>query len=264
MDRRAFFKITGAVLATTCLHARVSGTGSHSIHNLFSNPDLDVIGKLSDIIIPGNLVLIAARPSLGKTNLSLGIGEYLADYQNRSVAYLPVYATVDDLIKRRIRTNKLDQQPSLNQKDELETYIHKKYKAHGRLDLVIIDNLEELYLYAGNQAAAMSTLNWAKRLAATYKTTVLLTANLKSNVVDREDHRPLVSDLTFTNSYPAPVDAVILMYRDVFYHPDSLWPGRGMVEITVNKINNQHEPYYLAVDFREDPEVNRRKRLSRT
>ena len=249
MDRRTFLKIAGMSLVTSCNTSVMANTVNPPLcaPDKFK-PVFDEIGKLVDFIKPGNLILIAARPSLGKTRLSVSIGKYLQNYRNKLVMYIAPYRNRYSRHGMDYVGIHLNRAAFVNfQEMQVEDYCKDRHDVLNGLALLIIDDMNTLNSYNENHATADRTLVWAKALAVKFNMAVLLTTGLKREICERDDHRPRITDLIIANDYPLQADAMIMLYRDEIYHLDSRLPG--ITEATVILSNHQkYGPHYLSLE----------------
>lgn len=219
---------------------------------------------------PSDLILIAARPSMGKTALALNIAEYVAIKSNVVTAVFSLEMSQDQLIKRILAMNsKVDSQSirtgTLSGDDwvslmesariignsnliiddtsaisisELRSKC-RKLKMEKNLGLIIIDYLQ---LMSGGkriesrQQEISEISRSLKSLAREINVPVIALSQLSRAVEQRPDKRPMLSDLRESGAIEQDADVVMFIYRDDYYNHDSQEPG--VSEIIIGKQRN--------------------------
>lgn len=213
--------------------------------------DLD---ELTSGFYPGDFVIVAARPSMGKTSLVLNFAINVAQQRLGNVALFSLEMSGLQLVKRMVsmmagvgqgalKSNYLD--PIMYQKlaDACETlysmpiYIDetsdinglevrgkcRRLKAQGGLSLVVVDYLQ---LMRGNRKTENRVQEVAeiarslKSLAKELQVPVIALSQLSRSVEARPDKRPMLSDLRESGSIEAEADLVMFIYRDKYYNRD--------------------------------------------
>ncbi len=220
---------------------------------------------------PSDLILIAARPSMGKTALVLNIAQYVAFKKNKSVAIFSLEMSREQLVNRlfaqesRVNSQSL-RNGSLSDEDwdkliesagvignskliiddtpgisiaELRSKCRKFRLEHG-LDLVIIDYLQLMSGSRKNQDNRQQEVaeisRSLKALARELKVPVIALSQLSRAVESRNDKRPMLSDLRESGSIEQDADVVMFIYRDEYYNKDTT--DKGITEIIIAKQRN--------------------------
>ena len=219
---------------------------------------------------PSDLILLAARPSMGKTALALNILTRLAVRQHVPAAMFSLEMSKEQLMNRilaqeshvdsqNIRTGQLkdeewmklveaagviseskmviDDTPGITI-SELRSKA-RKYKLDFDIKIIFIDYLQ---LMAGNgrtdnRQQEISDISRAlKSLARELNIPIIALSQLNRSVEQREDHRPVLSDLRESGAIEQDADVVMFIYRDEYYHKDSEEPG--IAEVIIAKQRN--------------------------
>lgn len=219
---------------------------------------------------PSDLILVAARPSMGKTAFVLNIAEYVAFKQNRSVAIFSLEMSREQLVNRlfsmeskvdsqHLRTGNLsdeewekliesagvigmskliiDDTPGISI-SELRSKC-RKYKLEHNLELIIIDYLQLMTSNArtdSRQQEISDISRSLKALARELNVPVVVLSQLNRTVEQRPDHRPMLSDLRESGAIEQDADVVMFIYRDDYYNKDT--EKRGIAEIIIAKQRN--------------------------
>ena len=231
--------------------------------------DLD---KMTSGFQPGDLVIVAGRPSMGKTAFSLNIGEHVAVDQSLPVAVfsmemgatqlaMRMVCSVGRLDQQRVRTGQLvdddwprltnaiqkmqdsqlyiDETPSLNAL-ELRSRARKLSRQCGQLGLVIIDYIQLMSSASAageNRATEISEISRSlKGLAKELQCPVIALSQLNRSLEQRPNKRPVMSDLRESGAIEQDADVIIFIYRDEVYNPAS--PEKGTAEIIIGKQRN--------------------------
>lgn len=219
---------------------------------------------------PSDLVLVAARPSMGKTAFVLNVAEYVAIKSNVTTAIFSLEMSKDQLVKRIISMNsKVDSQAirsgELKDEDWLKLVESarmignsnliiddtpgisvselrskcRKFKLENNLGLVIIDYLQ---LMSGSKKSEsrqqeISEISRSlKALAREINAPVIALSQLSRAVEQRPDKRPMLSDLRESGAIEQDADVVMFIYRDDYYNHDS--EDAGISEIIIGKQRN--------------------------
>ncbi len=232
---------------------------------------IDLDYKLSGLQ-PSDLVLIAARPSMGKTAFVLNIAQYIAFKKDRSVAIFSLEMSKEQLVNRlfslesqvdaqAIRTGNMkdsdwekliegagiigksrliiDDTPGISI-SELRSKC-RKYKLEHGLDLIIIDYLQLMTGSVGkSQESRQHEISEISRslkgLARELNVPVVALSQLSRAVESRPDKRPMLSDLRESGAIEQDADVVMFIYRDEYYNKDSEF--KKQAEIIIAKQRN--------------------------
>jgi replicative DNA helicase len=217
------------------------------------------------------LVIIGARPSMGKTALALGIAAHASMEGQVPVLFFSLEMSHSELTQRllcsearvdsaRVRNGKLvesdwpkishaigrlgeaplyiDDNPNLTVM-EVRAKARRLKSRLGQLGLVIIDYLQLMSgrSHAENRQVEVSEISRGlKILARELECPVIALSQLSRNLEMRSDKRPLLADLRESGSLEQDADVVMFLYRDEVYNPES--PDRGTAEIIVSKHRN--------------------------
>lgn len=220
---------------------------------------------------PSDLILVAARPSMGKTAFVLNIAQYVAFKQHQTVAIFSLEMSKEQLVNRLFSMeSKVDSQHLRTgnlSDDEWEKLIEsagiigksnliiddtpgisiselrskcRKYKLEHHLDMIIIDYLQ---LMSGSgrgtdsrQQEISDISRSLKALARELNVPVLALSQLSRAVEQRPDHRPMLSDLRESGAIEQDADVVMFIYRDDYYNKDT--EKRNIAEIIIAKQRN--------------------------
>lgn len=220
---------------------------------------------------PSDLVLIAARPSMGKTAFVLNLAHSIALKQNVTTAIFSLEMSKEQLVNRilsmeskvdaqTLRSGKLDDSdwekliesaeivgdsrliiddtPSISIA-ELRSKC-RKYKVEHDLGIIIIDYLQ---LMSGggrasdNRQQEISEISRSlKAIARELNVPVLALSQLSRAVEQRQDHRPMLSDLRESGAIEQDADVVMFLYRDDYYNKDT--EKKNIAEIIIAKQRN--------------------------
>ena len=230
--------------------------------------DLD---RMTSGFQPGDLIIIAGRPSMGKTSLALNIGENVALDTGMPVAVfsmemgaaqlaLRMIGSVGRLDQHKLRTGRLvaedwdrlstalgrlneapiliDETPALNA-IEVRARARRLMRQYGKLGLVIVDYLQLMQSTAQgeNRATELSEISRAmKSLAKELQVPVVALSQLNRSLEQRPDKRPVMSDLRESGALEQDADVILFIYRDEVYKPES--PDKGTAEILISKQRN--------------------------
>lgn len=217
-----------------------------------------------------NLIILAARPAMGKSSLALGIGQYVSVNLERPAIIFSLEMSKGEIVDRvlssearidssKIRTGRLDDADWASLSDamgrlaEAPLYIDdtasitlmeirskcRRLKQREGLDLVIIDYLQlmESHKRTENRQTEVSEISrGCKMLAKELDVPVLALSQLSRQPENRTDKRPQLADLRESGSLEQDADLVSFIYRDEVYDPDS--PDRGVAELIVAKHRN--------------------------
>ncbi len=220
---------------------------------------------------PSDLVLIAARPSMGKTAFVLNLAEHMAFKNNYTVAVFSLEMSKEQLVNRmfslesrvssqKLRTGSLeddewerliesasvignsnliiDDTPSISIQ-ELRSKC-RKYKMEHNLGVVVIDYLQ--LMSAGDKAPdsrqqQISDISRSlKALARELSVPVIALSQLSRAVEQRPDHRPMLSDLRESGAIEQDADVVMFLYRDDYYNHET--EKKNIAEVIIAKQRN--------------------------
>ena len=206
---------------------------------------------------PSDFILVAARPSMGKTAFVLNIAQHVAFRQNKTVAIFSLEMSKEQLVNRLfslesyvdaqlLRTGNLkdsdwekliegagtigksnliiDDTPVISI-SEMRSKC-RKYKLEHGLDLIIIDYLQLMSGSVGKRSDSrqqeISDISRSlKALARELNVPVISLSQLSRAVEQRPDHRPMLSDLRESGAIEQDADVVMFIYRDDYYHKDT-------------------------------------------
>lgn len=216
----------------------------------------------------GDMVLIAARPSMGKTTFALNLAEHAALREGKSVAIFSLEMSTDQLAYKllcseagvdmnKLRQGDLDETdwdniaratgPLSKAKIFIDdtagiTVMEMKSKArrlkleHG-LDMIVIDYLQLMSGKGESRQQEVSEISRSiKILAKELEVPVLCLSQLSRAPEQRQDHRPMLSDLRESGSIEQDADLVMFLYRDDYYNKESETPGTA--ECIISKQRN--------------------------
>lgn len=229
--------------------------------------DLD---KLTAGFQKGDLVIIAGRPSMGKTALALNIAVSAAVGNNATTGILSMEMSTEQIMFRLIgsvgrinqkllRTGRLsndlwaqvhrtlemladaplfiDDTPALKP-TEVRARARRLKREHG-LQLIVVDYLQLMQAegYNENRNTEISRISQSlKSFARELKIPVVVLSQLNRSVEQRADKRPMMSDLRESGAIEQDADVIIFIYREERYDPETR--NRGMAEIIVDKQRN--------------------------
>jgi replicative DNA helicase len=222
---------------------------------------------------PGDLIVLAARPSMGKTALAINIAEHVALNEGLPVAVFSMEMGASQLAVRivgsigrvdqgHLRTGKLsdDEWPRLTEAieklrnvslhidetpgltpSELRANARRLSRQCGKLGLIVVDYLQ---LMSGssssggdNRATEIGEISRGlKMLAKELQCPVIALSQLNRSVEQRTDKRPMMSDLRESGAIEQDADVIMFIYRDDYYNKESKEPG--VAEIIIGKQRN--------------------------
>ena len=232
--------------------------------------DLD---RMTSGLQPGDMVVLAARPSMGKTAFAINIAEHVALNEGLPVAVFSMEMGASQLAVRvvgsigridqgHLRTGKLsdeewprlteaierlrtvslhiDETPGLTP-SELRANARRLARQCGKLGLIVVDYLQ---LMSGssssggdNRATELGEISRGlKMLAKELQCPVIALSQLNRSVEQRTDKRPMMSDLRESGAIEQYADIIMFIYRDDYYNKDSKEPG--VAEIIIGKQRN--------------------------
>ena len=232
---------------------------------------IDLDYKLSGLQ-PSDLILVAARPSMGKTAFVLNIAQYVAFKKDRATAIFSLEMSKEQLVNRlfslesqvdaqALRTGNMkdsdwekliegagiigkskliiDDTPGISV-SELRSKC-RKYKLEHGLDLIIIDYLQLMTGSVGKRSESrqqeISEISRSlKGLARELNVPVIALSQLSRAVESRPDKRPMLSDLRESGAIEQDADVVMFIYRDEYYNKDSEY--KKQAEIIIAKQRN--------------------------
>ncbi|HEY9723276.1 MAG TPA: replicative DNA helicase, partial [Oscillatoriaceae cyanobacterium] len=232
----------------------------------------DLDGMLSGFQ-PSDLLILAARPAMGKTSLSLNFCRNVAVETHKPVLIFSLEMSKEQLVQRllcaeaaidahRLRTGFLAEQDwsklthAIGTLSEAPIFIddtasisvnEARSKArrimaeHGELGLVMVDYLQLMSSGVSsrgdNRTAEMGAISRGlKQLARELRVPVLALSQLSRAVESRTDKRPMLSDLRESGSIEQDADIVMFIYRDEYYHPDT--DKKSTAEVIIAKHRN--------------------------
>lgn len=220
---------------------------------------------------PADLVIVAGRPSMGKTTFAMNIAENVAIGSKLPVAVFSMEMPGDSLAMRmmsslgrinqhRVRTGKLedDEWPRLtmavNMLSEAQLYIddtpaltpmevraraRRLMRDHKQLGLIVIDYLQLMQAPSAgeNRTNEISLISRSlKALAKELNVPVIALSQLNRSLEQRTNKRPIMSDLRESGAIEQDADLIVFIYRDEVYNEES--PDKGMAEIIIGKQRN--------------------------
>jgi replicative DNA helicase len=218
----------------------------------------------------GDLIIVAGRPSMGKTSFAMNIAEYAAVKQRASVAIfsmempgeqlaMRMLASLGRIDQHRLRIGKLAEEdwPRLSSAvavltdtalfvddgaaltpTELRARARRLKREH-QLDLIIIDYLQLMRVPGSteNRATEISEISRSlKALAKELHVPIIALSQLNRSLEQRPNKRPVMSDLRESGAIEQDADLIVFIYRDEVYNEDS--PDKGTAEIIIAKQRN--------------------------
>jgi len=223
---------------------------------------------------PGELIIVAGRPSMGKTALALNFAEHVAVKNGIPVAIFSMEMGATQLAMRllgsiarvdqhKMRTGRLndeewsrlssamgdlhnapiyiDETGALNSL-ELRTRARRMHRQSGKLGLVVVDYLQLMSAAGGsqgeNRATEISEISRSlKALAKELACPVVALSQLNRALETRNDKRPMMSDLRESGAIEQDADLILFIYRDEVYFPEKI-ESRGIAEVIIGKQRN--------------------------
>ncbi len=219
-----------------------------------------------------DLVIVAARPSMGKTTFAMNLCENAAMQQDKPVLIFSLEMPAEQLMMRmlaslsrvdqtKIRTGQLDDEDwarisstmgLLMQKKnmyiddssgltptEVRSRARRVAREHGGLSMIMVDYLQLMRVPAltDNRTLEIAEISRSlKALAKELNVPVVALSQLNRSLEQRSDKRPVNSDLRESGSIEQDADLIMFIYRDEVYNPDS--PYKGTAEIILGKQRN--------------------------
>jgi len=220
-----------------------------------------------------DLIIVAARPSMGKTTFAMNIAENVAIHENKPVLVFSLEMPGDAITTRllaslgrisqtRLRTGQLqeedwprigsaislltekaqvyiDDTPGITP-SELRSRARRVKREAGDLGLIVVDYLQLMQVPGNkdNRTAEISEISRSlKLLAKELNTPVVALSQLNRGLENRPNNkRPIMSDLRESGAIEQDADVIAFVYRDEVYHPDT--PEKGIAEIIIAKQRN--------------------------
>ena len=232
--------------------------------------DLD---RMTSGLQQGELIIVAGRPSMGKTTLVMNMAEHVALSEKRAVGVFSMEMSGPQLAMRMIGsvgrvdqhelrsgTFREDDWPKLvdavGKLNEAQLYIddtaglnvlelrsraRRLHRQCGGLSMVVVDYLQLMSGTGGgreeNRATEIAEISRSlKSLAKELKVPVIALSQLNRSVDSRQDKRPMMSDLRESGAIEQDADLILFIYRDEVYNPES--PRKGIAEIIIAKQRN--------------------------
>lgn len=219
----------------------------------------------------GDLIIVAGRPSMGKTTLAMNIAEHAAIKGSKPVLVFSMEMPGESLAMRmmsslghidqhKVRTGKLhdedwprltsavsmlseaplyiDDTPSLSP-GELRARARRLVRTKGEIGLIVIDYLQLMQVpgFKENRTAEITEISRSmKTLAKELNVPVVCLSQLNRSLEQRSDRRPVMSDLRESGAIEQDADIILFIYRDEVYHEDS--PDKGIAEVIIAKQRN--------------------------
>ncbi len=233
--------------------------------------DLD---RMTSGLQAGDLVILAARPSMGKTALAINIAEHVALNEGLPVAVFSMEMGASQLAVRivgsigridqgNLRTGKLtdEEWPRLTEAieqlrnislhidetagltvSELRANARRLARQCGKLGLIVIDYLQLMSVSSGmsdeNRATAVGEISRGlKMLAKELQCPVIALSQLSRGVESRTDKRPMMSDLRESGAIEQDADVIMFIYRDEYYTKEAC-KEPGVAEVIISKQRN--------------------------
>jgi len=252
----------------------------HRIEEMSQNPN-DITGvptgfydfdRMTSGLQAGDLIVLAARPSMGKTALAINIAEHVALNEGLPVAVfsmemgasqlaIRIVGSIGRIDQGHLRTGKLNQDewPKLTEAierlrnislhidetpgltpSELRANARRLSRKCGKLGLIVVDYLQLMSGTSGdgdNRATELGEISRGlKMLAKELQCPVIALSQLNRGVEQRTDKRPMMSDLRESGAIEQDADVIMFIYRDDYYNKDSKEPG--VAEIIIGKQRN--------------------------
>ncbi|WP_432720576.1 replicative DNA helicase [Jeongeupia wiesaeckerbachi] len=233
--------------------------------------DLD---KMTSGLQKGDLVIVAGRPSMGKTAFSVNIAEYVGAELKLPVAIfslemgaaqlgMRMVGSIGKIDMHKLKTGRFEDEDwlrlthAVNKLSEAPIYIEETgalsamdirtksrrlaRQVGGQLGLIVIDYIQLMSGRAGakdqNRATEVGEISRSlKGLARELQVPIVALSQLSRAVEQRTDKRPMMSDLRESGAIEQDADVIMFMYRDDYYNPDS--PHKGLAECIIAKHRN--------------------------
>jgi len=229
------------------------------------------IDKMTAGLQPSDLIILAGRPSMGKTAFAMNIAQHAALMEKTGVAIFSLEMSKEQLTMRllssvghidsqRIRTGKLqtedwprltravgmltdapifiDDTPAISVL-EMRSKI-RRLAAQHEIGMILVDYLQLMRgRNAENRTQEISEISRSlKALAKEHRVPVLALSQLNRGLESRTDKRPMMSDLRESGAIEQDADVICFIYRDEVYNKSEENPNRGLAEIIIGKQRN--------------------------
>ncbi|MCD9032919.1 replicative DNA helicase [Luteimonas sp. Y-2-2-4F] len=231
----------------------------------------DAFDEMTSGLQPTDLLILAARPAMGKTTLALNIAEYAALKSKKAVAVFSMEMSASQLALRlissngrinatRLRTGQLEDEDwsrvtsAIRMLKESKIFIDdtpglspevlrakaRRLKREYDLGLVVIDYLQLMQVPGNNEnrATEISEISRSlKGLAKELNVPVIALSQLNRSLESRTDKRPVMADLRESGAIEQDADMIVFIYRDEYYNKESS-ADKGLAEIIIGKHRN--------------------------